>query len=108
MPVGCDLIRHRSLNDWRFDMFTGRRILLIIGGGIAAYKSLDLIRVLQKRGASIVPVMTRGASEFVTPLSVAALSQNKVFQDLFDCWGIWFKIKYAPWKMTPMRPISSP
>ena len=65
-------------------MFTGRRILLIIGGGIAAYKSLDLIRVLQKRGASIVPVMTRGASEFVTPLSVAALSQNKVFQDLFD------------------------
>lgn len=84
MPVGCDLIRHRSLNDWRFDMFTGRRILLIIGGGIAAYKSLDLIRVLQKRGASIVPVMTRGASEFVTPLSVAALSQNKVFQDLFD------------------------
>jgi len=65
-------------------MFTGRKILLIIGGGIAAYKSLDLIRVLQKRGASIVPVMTRGASEFVTPLSVAALSQNKVFQDLFD------------------------
>ena len=65
-------------------MFTGRRILLIIGGGIAAYKSLDLIRVLQKRGASIVPVMTRGASEFVTPLSVSALSQNKVFQDLFD------------------------
>ena len=65
-------------------MFTGRKILLIIGGGIAAYKSLDLIRVLQKRGASIVPVMTRGASEFVTPLSVAALSQNKVFQELFD------------------------
>jgi len=65
-------------------MLNGRRVLLIIGGGIAAYKSLELIRALQKRGASVVPVMTRAASEFVTPLSVSALSGSKVFQDLFD------------------------
>lgn len=65
-------------------MLNGRRVLLIIGGGIAAYKSLELIRALQKRGASVVPVMTRAASEFVTPLSVSALSGHKVFQDLFD------------------------
>ena len=64
-------------------MFHGRRILLIIGGGIAAYKSLQLIREFQKKGATVVPVMTRGAAEFVTPLSVAALSKNKVFKDLF-------------------------
>ena len=48
-------------------MLNGRRVLLIIGGGIAAYKSLELIRALQKRGAAVVPVMTRAASEFVTP-----------------------------------------
>ncbi|MDA9354702.1 bifunctional phosphopantothenoylcysteine decarboxylase/phosphopantothenate--cysteine ligase CoaBC [Amylibacter sp.] len=65
-------------------MFHGRRILLIIGGGIAAYKSLQLIREFQRKGATVVPVMTRGAAEFVTPLSVAALSKNKVFKDLFD------------------------
>ena len=55
-------------------MLNGRRLLLIIGGGIAAYKSLDLIRRLQDRRAKVVPVMTRAAEEFVTPLSVAALS----------------------------------
>ena len=49
-------------------MFHGRRILLIIGGGIAAYKSLQLIREFQKKGATIVPVMTRGAAEFVLSL----------------------------------------
>ena len=65
-------------------MLNGRRVLLIIGGGIAAYKSLELIRAFQKRGASVVPVMTRAASEFVTPLSVSALSGHKVFQNLFD------------------------
>ena len=65
-------------------MLNGRRVLLIIGGGIAAYKSLELIRALQKRGASVVPVMTRAASEFVTPLSASALSGHKVYQDLFD------------------------
>ncbi len=65
-------------------MLDGRRILLIIGGGIAAYKSLDLIRRLRERGAEVVPVLTRGGAEFVTPLSVAALAGRKVHTDLFD------------------------
>ena len=65
-------------------MLNGRRILLIIGGGIAAYKCLDLIRRLQDRGASVTPVMTRAAGEFVTPLSVSALAGQKVYRDLFD------------------------
>lgn len=65
-------------------MLTGKRILLIIGGGIAAYKSLDLIRRMRDQGASVVPVLTRAAEEFVTPLSVSALAANKVFRDLFD------------------------
>jgi phosphopantothenoylcysteine decarboxylase/phosphopantothenate--cysteine ligase len=65
-------------------MLGGKRILLIIGGGIAAYKSLDLIRKLRERGASVTPVLTRAAQEFVTPLSVSALAGQKVFLDLFD------------------------
>ncbi len=65
-------------------MLASKRILLIIGGGIAAYKSLDLIRRLSERGASVTPVLTRAAEEFVTPLSVSALSGQKVFRDLFD------------------------
>ncbi|MEO0913273.1 MAG: bifunctional phosphopantothenoylcysteine decarboxylase/phosphopantothenate--cysteine ligase CoaBC [Pseudomonadota bacterium] len=62
----------------------GRKVLLIIGGGIAAYKCLELIRELGKRGAEVVPVLTRAAEEFVTPLSVSALAGTKVFRDLFD------------------------
>ncbi len=65
-------------------MLSGRKILLIIGGGIAAYKSLDLIRRLRDRGASVVPVLTKGGAEFVTPLSVAALAGEKLYRDLFD------------------------
>ncbi|MEM6587676.1 MAG: bifunctional phosphopantothenoylcysteine decarboxylase/phosphopantothenate--cysteine ligase CoaBC [Pseudomonadota bacterium] len=65
-------------------MLANKRILLIIGGGIAAYKSLDLIRRLKERGASVTPVLTRAGAEFVTPLSVSALAGRKVFQDLFD------------------------
>ena len=65
-------------------MLAGKRILLIIGGGIAAYKSLDLIRRLSERGASVTPVMTGAAAEFVTPLSVSALAGEKVFTELFD------------------------
>ncbi len=63
---------------------SGRRILLIIGGGIAAYKSLDLIRRLRERGAAVRCVMTAAAREFVTPLAVGALSADHVFTDLFD------------------------
>ncbi|WP_265519926.1 bifunctional phosphopantothenoylcysteine decarboxylase/phosphopantothenate--cysteine ligase CoaBC [Nitratireductor luteus] len=63
---------------------SGKRILLVIGGGIAAYKCLDLIRRLRERGASVRPVMTAAAREFVTPLSVGALAADHVFTDLFD------------------------
>ncbi len=65
-------------------MLTGKRILLIIGGGIAAYKSLDLIRRLRDQDATVVPVLTRAAEEFVTPLSASALAASKVYRDLFD------------------------
>jgi phosphopantothenoylcysteine decarboxylase/phosphopantothenate--cysteine ligase len=57
-----------------YQSLSGKRILLIISGGIAAYKSLDLIRRLRERGAEVRPVMTAGAQEFVTPLAVGALS----------------------------------
>ncbi len=62
----------------------GKSILLIISGGIAAYKSLDLIRRLKERGAAVRCVLTAGGAQFVTPLSVAALSEEAVFQDLFS------------------------
>ncbi len=65
-------------------MLASKRILLIIGGGIAAYKSLDLIRRLQERGAQVTPVLTHAAEEFVTPLSVSALAGQKAYRDLFD------------------------
>ncbi|MCU9849201.1 bifunctional phosphopantothenoylcysteine decarboxylase/phosphopantothenate--cysteine ligase CoaBC [Defluviimonas sp. WL0024] len=65
-------------------MLSGKRILLIIGGGIAAYKALDLIRRLRERGASVTPVLTRAGEEFVTPLSVAALAGEKCYRHLFD------------------------
>lgn len=65
-------------------MLNGKTILLIVGGGIAAFKSLDLIRRLRDEGAQVVPVLTKAAEEFVTPLSVSALSAQKVYRDLFD------------------------
>ena len=61
-----------------------RKILLIICGGISAYKSLELIRLLKKQGAEIKTILTKSAKEFVTPLSVASLSQEKVYEDLFN------------------------
>lgn len=65
-------------------MLAGKRILLVIGGGIAAYKALDLIRRLRERGAAVTPVLTRAGAEFVTPLSVSALAGEKVHEHLFD------------------------
>ena len=65
-------------------MLTGKRILLIISGGIAAYKSLDLIRRLRERGASVRCVLTASAEQFVTPLSVSALSGDKAYTALFS------------------------
>ena len=61
-----------------------KKIILIIGGGIAAYKSLDLIRILKKQDCEIKVVLTESGKKFVTPLSIASLSQNKVYQDIFD------------------------
>jgi phosphopantothenoylcysteine decarboxylase/phosphopantothenate--cysteine ligase len=65
-------------------MLTGKRILLVVGGGIAAYKALELVRRLRERGASVRAVMTPAAAEFVTPLSLAALTEDKVYGALFD------------------------
>ncbi len=61
-----------------------KRILLIIGGGIAAYKSLELIRLCRKAGIAVTPILTRAGAEFVTPLSVSGLAGEKVYTDLFD------------------------
>jgi len=63
---------------------SNRRILLIISGGIAAYKSLELIRLLRKAGYRVRCIMTAGARAFITPLSVAALTEEKVYDDLFS------------------------
>ena len=65
-------------------MLAGKRILLIIGGGIAAFKTLDLVRRLRERGATVTPVLTRAGAEFVTPLSVSALAGERLYRDLFD------------------------
>ncbi|MBC6416487.1 MAG: bifunctional phosphopantothenoylcysteine decarboxylase/phosphopantothenate--cysteine ligase CoaBC [Rhodospirillales bacterium] len=65
-------------------MLAGKRILLIVSGGIAAYKSLELIRRLRERGAQVTAVLTAAAEQFVTPLSVSALSEERVYRDLFS------------------------
>ena len=61
-----------------------KKILLIICGGIAAYKSLELIRLFKKNGSVVKTILTNSAKKFITPLSVASLSQEKVYTDLFD------------------------
>ena len=63
---------------------TGRRILLIVGGGIAAYKALELVRLLKKRGHKVRGVLTAAGAEFVTPLSLGSLTGDKVYRDLFS------------------------
>ncbi|MFM7027498.1 MAG: bifunctional phosphopantothenoylcysteine decarboxylase/phosphopantothenate--cysteine ligase CoaBC [Chakrabartia sp.] len=62
----------------------GKRILLIVGGGIAAYKSCELVRLLRKQGAAVRCVVTKSGQKFVTPMTLAALSEDKVYTDLFD------------------------
>ena len=61
-----------------------KKILLIICGGISAYKSLDLIRLLKKNGSSVKTILTKSAEKFVTPLSIVSLSQEKIYTDIFD------------------------
>jgi phosphopantothenoylcysteine decarboxylase/phosphopantothenate--cysteine ligase len=65
-------------------MLNGKRILLIIGGGIAAFKVPELIRRLREQGAYITPVLTKAAQEFVTPLTIGSLAGEKVYTELFD------------------------
>ena len=78
------LTSDRVFVEGRHIMLADKRILLIIGGGIAAFKSLDLIRRLREQGATVVPVLTKAGEEFVTPLSASALAAQKVYRDLFD------------------------
>ena len=66
------------------DNLNNKKILLIICGGISAYKSLEIIRLLKKRGVVIKTILTKSGAEFVTPLSITSLSQSKVYQDLFS------------------------
>lgn len=61
-----------------------KRVLLIVGGGIAAYKSLELVRLLRKAGVGVRPILTAAGREFVTPLSLSALAEDKVYSELFD------------------------
>jgi len=61
-----------------------KRILLVVGGGIAAYKSLELVRLLRKAGIGVRPILTKAGAEFVTPLSLSALSEDKVYSELFS------------------------
>ncbi len=65
-------------------MLDGKRILLIIGGGIAAYKSLELARLIRRRNGEVRAILTKAGQEFVTPLSVGGLTHDKVYTDLFD------------------------
>ena len=61
-----------------------KKILLIVGGGISAYKALDLIRLLRKKSVEIKVILTKSGKEFVTPLSITSLTNNKTFEDIFD------------------------
>lgn len=64
-------------------MLANRRILLIVGGGIAAYKALELVRLFRKAGIAVRPILTRAGAQFVTPLSLGALCEDRVYRDLF-------------------------
>ncbi|MDB5427679.1 MAG: dfp, partial [Phenylobacterium sp.] len=61
-----------------------KRILLIVGGGIAAYKALELTRLLRKAGVAVRPILTKAGAEFVTPLALSALAEDKVYAELFS------------------------
>jgi phosphopantothenoylcysteine decarboxylase/phosphopantothenate--cysteine ligase len=62
----------------------GKQVLLIVGGGIAAYKVLELVRLLRKAGVGVRPILTRAGEQFVTPLSLGALAEDKVYRELFS------------------------
>ena len=78
-------VEHLHFEDSRHSVSVkGPRILLVVGGGIAAYKSLELVRLIRKGGGSVTPVVTKGGQQFVTPMSLAALSESQVYTSLFD------------------------
>src|ERR1700756_248162 len=63
---------------------SNKRVLLIVGGGIAAYKALELTRLARKAGLAVRPILTEAGAQFITPLSPAALAEDKVYADLFS------------------------
>ena len=65
-------------------LMQGRKILLIVGGGIAAYKACELVRLIRKAGGSVRCELTAGGAQFITPMTLAALSEQQVFTNLFD------------------------
>src|SRR5262249_53610361 len=84
-PVGSEVVPKSGRRTPRAPLPHGtKKVLLIIGGGIAAYKSLDLIRRLKERSITVRCILTKAAEHFVTPLSVSALVGERVFTDLFD------------------------
>jgi phosphopantothenoylcysteine decarboxylase/phosphopantothenate--cysteine ligase len=72
------------MTDFMTDSTTTRRVLLIVGGGIAAYKALELTRLLRKAGVAVRPILTKAGAEFVTPLTLSALAEDKVYGELFS------------------------
>ena len=81
-PIRADPREHASSR--RAHRMSGPRILLVIGGGIAAYKACELVRLIRKAGGEVTCVLTEGGQQFVTPMALAALSENKVYTSLFD------------------------
>ncbi len=81
-PIRADPREHASSR--RAHRMSGPRILLVIGGGIAAYKACELVRLIRKAGGEVTCVLTKGGQQFVTPMALAALSENKVYTSLFD------------------------
>ena len=81
-PLGC--ARFVGAQEGYLERMAGPRILLVIGGGIAAYKSCELVRLIKKGGGDVTCVLTDGGAQFVTPMSLAALSGNKVHSSLWD------------------------
>ncbi len=78
------MLQQRINTDGQEEISTNPRILLVVGGGIAAYKSCELVRLIKKGGADVSCVLTEGGAQFVTPMSLAALSGNQVFTTLWD------------------------
>ena len=81
-PIRMEIAAHRQREG--FVPVSGPKILLVVGGGIAAYKSCELVRLIRKAGGEVTCVLTEGGQQFVTPMALAALSENKVYTSLFD------------------------